>query len=82
MARSGSSLTETQWKKIAPLLPRLHKYRMGGRPWTENRRMFEGILWILLSGVPWQNLPDNYPHPSQRGGLKSLRAEISTARPF
>ncbi len=45
MARSGASLTEAQWKKIAPLLPQPRKHRKGGRPWIENRRVLEGILW-------------------------------------
>jgi len=44
MARSGPLLTEGQWKKIAPLLPKPPKHRKGGRPWTENRRVLEGIL--------------------------------------
>jgi hypothetical protein len=32
MARAGSLLTEAQWKKIAPLLPKPPKHRQGGRP--------------------------------------------------
>jgi transposase len=64
MARSGLLLTEAQWKEIAPLLPQPPKHRNGGRPWIENRRVFEGILWILRSGARWQDLPEPYPHPS------------------
>ena len=64
MARSGPLLTEAQWEKIAPLLPKPPKYRKGGRPWIENRRVLEGILWILRSGARWQDLPEKYPHPS------------------
>jgi transposase len=64
MARSGPLLTEAQWKKIAPLLPRPAKHRKGGRPWIENRRVLEGILCILRSGARWQDLPEKYPHPS------------------
>ena len=51
MARSGPLLTEAQWKKIAPLLPNPPKQPKGGRPWIENRRVLEGILWILRSGL-------------------------------
>ena len=58
MARSGPLLTEAQWKKIAPLLPKPPKHRKGGRPWIENRRVLEGILWILRSGARWQDLPE------------------------
>ncbi len=64
MARSGPLLTEVQWKKIAPLLPKPRKHRKGGRPWIDNRRVLEGILWILRSGARWQDLPEEYPHPS------------------
>ena len=46
----GPLLTEAQWKKIAPLLPKPPKQRKGGRPWIENRRVLEGILWILRAG--------------------------------
>ena len=64
MARSGPLLTEAQWKKIAPSLPKPPKRRKGGRPWIDNRRVLEGILWILRSGARWQDLPEKYPHPS------------------
>ena len=64
MARSRPLLTEGQWQKIAPLLPKPPEHRKGGRPWIENRRVFEGILWILRSGARWQDLPEKYPHPS------------------
>ena len=64
MARSGPLLTEAQWKKIAPLLPKPPRQRKGGRPWIENRRVLEGILWILRSGARWQDLPEKFPHPS------------------
>jgi len=64
MARCGPLLTEAQWKKIAPLLPKPPKQRKGGRPWIENRRVLEGILWILRSGARWQDLPEKFPHPS------------------
>jgi transposase len=64
MARSPPLLTEAQWQKIAPLLPKPRQHRKGGRPWIENRRVLEGILWILRSGARWQDLPEKYPHPS------------------
>jgi len=64
MARSGPLLTEAQWQKIAPLLPQPPRHRQGGRPWIENRRVLEGILWILRSGARWQDLPEKFPHPS------------------
>lgn len=64
MARSRPLLSEVQWQKIAPLLPKPPQHRKGGRPWIANRRVLEGILWILRSGARWQDLPEKYPHPS------------------
>src|SRR5271170_6784742 len=46
------------------LAPKPPKQRKGGRPWIENRRVLEGILWILRSGARWQDLPEKFPHPS------------------
>jgi transposase len=62
MARASPLLAEAQWKKMAPLLPQPLQHRWGGRPWVENRRVLEGILWILRSGARWQDLPEKYPH--------------------
>ena len=64
MARSGPLLTEAQWKKIAPLLPKPPRHRMGGRPWIENRRVLEGILRILRSEARWQDMPEKFLDPS------------------
>ena len=64
MPRSGPLLSEPQWKKIEPLLPPPPKQPRGGCPWIGNRRVLEGILWILRSGAPWKYLPKEYPHPS------------------
>ena len=68
MARSGPLLTEAQWKKIAPLLPKPPRQRKGGRPWIQNRHVLEGILWILRSGARWQDLPERFPHLRPAGG--------------
>jgi len=54
-------LTDKQWKAIEPLLPKL---KSGGRPWKNNRLVFEGILWILRTGARWKDLPERYPSPS------------------
>lgn len=64
MSRSGPMLTDEQWEKIEPLLPRLQVGPRGGRPWAENRACLEGILWVLRTGARWKDLPDEYPSPS------------------
>jgi transposase len=57
-------LTDEQWSKIEPLIPKRPKSRKGGRPPADDRLAFEGILWILKTGARWKDLPDIYPHPS------------------
>ncbi len=58
MARKRCALlTEKQWAKIEPLLPPLPEHPKGGRPWCDDRRVLEGILWILRTGARWRDLP-------------------------
>ena len=64
MARYGRLLTDAQWEKIRPLLPKRPKRPRGGRPPSEDRKVLEGILWILRSGARWQDLPEEFPSPS------------------
>ena len=55
-------LTDEQWNFIGPFLPELARRNDGrGRPWRENRAVFNGILWILRTGAPWADLSDLYP---------------------
>jgi transposase len=54
-------LSDEQWAKLEPLLP---KARSGGRPWADNRRVLEGILWVLKTGARWRDLPKEYPSAS------------------
>ena len=57
-------VTDEQWAKIEPLLPKLAPKPKGGRPPADKRRVFEGILWVLKTGALWKDLPEDYPHPS------------------
>ena len=49
-------LTDTQWSLIEDLFPK----QTMGRPRLNDRRLFNGILWILCSGAPWRDLPERY----------------------
>lgn len=61
MARKNVLLSDAQWKKIEPLLPKLKKNPRGGRPWASNRDVFLGILWVLKTGARWRDVPEPYP---------------------
>jgi transposase len=49
-------LTDFEWSIIEPLLP---KDRRGRKP-GNNRRVLNGIFWVLRAGAPWRDLPERY----------------------
>lgn len=53
---SRYDLTEFEWRLIDPLLP--NKPR--GVPRVDDRRVLNGIFWVLRSGAPWRNLPERF----------------------
>jgi transposase len=54
-------MSDAQWALGEPLLPKLSSR---GRPWKDNREVFEGILWILRTGARWKDLPPGFPNPA------------------
>lgn len=55
----NTALSQEQWEKIEPLLPKQDK-RKGGRPRSDDRKVLNGILWILKTGCQWSALPKEY----------------------
>jgi transposase len=53
-------LTKPQWDAIRVHLPQPKASPRGGRPRADDRRGFEGILWVLWTGAPWSELPRRY----------------------
>lgn len=53
---SAPDLTDFEWRVIAPLLP--NKPR--GVPRVDDRRVLNGIFWVLRSGAPWRDLPARF----------------------
>jgi transposase len=49
-------LTDFEWSVIEPLLP---KDRRGVKP-KNNRKVLNGIFWVLRAGAPWRDLPERY----------------------
>ena len=49
-------LTDFEWSVMGPLLP--NKPR--GVPRVDDRRVLNGIFWVLRSGAPWRDLPVRY----------------------
>ena len=49
-------LSEVEWRLIAPLLP--NKPRGVAR--VDDRRVINGIFYVLRTGSPWRDLPERY----------------------
>ncbi|MGE8136123.1 IS5 family transposase [Novosphingobium subterraneum] len=53
---SRYDLTDSEWRVISLLLPNMPR----GVPRVDDRRVLNGILWVLRSGAPWRDLPERY----------------------
>src|SRR5258708_37638532 len=54
-------LPDEQWKIVSTILPEDPVRDDGrGRPWSDRRTVLNGVLWILRTGAPWQDLPPRY----------------------
>ena len=51
-------LTDEQWQGLVPLLPA--QKGLTGRPSKDHRTIINGILWVLRTGAPWRDLPEQY----------------------
>jgi transposase len=55
------------WRRVEPLLPKKRKNRhvqyAGRKPW-DDRKVFEGIVFALKTGIPWEFLPATEVWPS------------------
>ena len=49
-------LSEAEWRLIEPLLP--NKPRGVAR--VDDRRVLNGIFYVLRTGSPWRDLPERY----------------------
>ena len=49
-------LTDYEWTAIKPMLPN----RQRGVPRVNDRRVLNGIFWVLRSGAPWRDLPNAF----------------------
>ncbi len=64
MAKSNMMLTDEQWDCIRPFIPARQKSAKGGRPPSDDRACFEGILWVVRTGARWRDIPEHLPSAS------------------
>jgi transposase len=49
-------LSEAEWRLVEPLLPPVGK----GKRREDDRRIVNGIFYVLRTGSPWRDLPERY----------------------
>lgn len=49
-------LTDEEWAIIVPLLPQQGR----GPERKDDRKVLNGIFYILRTGAPWRDLPERY----------------------
>jgi transposase len=50
-------LTDDEWELIADAFP---EPAATGRPRRDARTVLDGILWVLRTGSPWRDLPEEF----------------------
>jgi len=56
-----SDVSDGQWKRMGWMFP---KHKGAGRPMTlDLREVFNAILYVMVSGCQWRNLPNDLPNP-------------------
>jgi transposase len=50
-------LSDVEWEAICPLIP---EGPGGGRPRGDPRSMVNAMLWVLRTGAPWRDLPEEF----------------------
>lgn len=83
-------LTDSQWERIAPFLP--GKAGDPGRSGRDNRLFVEAVLWLVRTGSPWRDLPDEFGswntafrrfrRWADKGVFESIFRELSGAPDF
>jgi transposase len=67
-------LTDFEWADIKPMLP--NKPR--GVPHMDDRRVLNGIFWVLRSGASWRDLPQGFgPYTEPHHGSICCRSDVS-----
>ena len=67
-------LSNFEWAAIRPFLP--NKPR--GVPRVNDRRVLNGIFWVLRSGAPWRDLPEAFgPFELRDGAINACPLQTS-----
>jgi transposase len=57
MSSTPVLLSDELWFAVEPLLPKHPPSPKGGRPWSDDRKCLDAILYVLRGGIPWRMVP-------------------------
>lgn len=57
MVMAKPLLPDKLWELIQPLIPPHPPQPKGGRPWLDDHKALTGIIFVLKTGIPWEDLP-------------------------
>jgi transposase len=78
-------LDDELWRLIEPLLPvRKRRFRHPGRKRIDDRRTLAGILFVLRTGIAWQQLPQELEYGSGMTCWRRLKEwqQQACSRPY
>lgn len=53
-------LTEQEWNRIKDMLPPERSGKRGRPATRNNRQIIDALVWILRTGAPWRDWPDEF----------------------
>jgi len=59
---SRHNLTDFEWQTIRVFLP-AERSGKAGRPWKPHRQVINGIIFVLRTGIAWEDLPSEFGKP-------------------
>lgn len=59
VSMSRHDISDELWQKLEVYL-RPSRKDPRGRPNADTRRIFNGVIWILRTGAPWRDLPEEF----------------------
>ena len=59
-----SLISQKLWEELRVLVPEVSASPKGGRPRRSEHAVFNGILFVLFTGIPWEDLPQELGYGS------------------
>jgi transposase len=75
-AMSKPLVSDALWERLEPLLPppKPRRFRFPGRKPLDRRKVLTGIIFVLKTGIPWEDLPQEMGCGSGMACLNYLKA--------